>query len=72
MAKQEAKIIVTDINQADCQKVIDEIKTFHGEAIALKFNVTDKSEVDSAVVANIASDLAGRTYCIKIIFKVAY
>lgn len=47
LAKQGAKVVVTDINQADCQKVVDEIKNFGGEAMAFKLDVADKSEVDS-------------------------
>ncbi len=49
LAKHGAKVVVTDINQADCQKVVDEIKKSGGEAIALKLDVADKSEVDSVV-----------------------
>jgi len=49
LAKQGAKVVVTDINQADCQKVVDEIKKFNGEAIAFKLDVSNKSEVDSVV-----------------------
>ncbi len=49
LAKQGAKVVVTDINQADCQKVVDEIKNFGGEAMAFKLDVSDKSEVDSVV-----------------------
>lgn len=51
LAKQGAKVVVTDINQADCQKVVDEIKKFNDEAIAFKLDVSDKSEVDSVVAA---------------------
>lgn len=49
LAKQGAKVVVTDINQADCQKVVDEIKNSGGKAIAFKLDVSDKSEVDSVV-----------------------
>ena len=49
LAKQGVKVVVTDINQADCQKVVDEIKNSGGEAIALRLDVSDKSEVDSVV-----------------------
>lgn len=49
LAKQGAKVVVTDINQDDCQKVVDEIKNFNGEAIAFKLDVSNKSEVDSVV-----------------------
>lgn len=49
LANQGAKVVVTDINQTDCQKVVDEIKNSGGEAIAFKLDVSDKSEVDSVV-----------------------
>ncbi len=49
LAKQGAKVAVTDINQDDCQKVVDEIKSSGGKAIAFKLDVSDKSEVDSVV-----------------------
>src|SRR3989344_3162488 len=49
LAKQGAKVVITDINQADCQKVVDEIKDFGGEGIALKLDVSNKSEVDLVV-----------------------
>lgn len=51
LAKQGTKVVVTDINQADCQKVVDEIKSFGGEATAFKMDVLNKSEVDSVVAA---------------------
>lgn len=51
LAKQGAKVVVTDINQADCQKVVDEIKKFNEDAIAFKLDVADKSAVDSVVAA---------------------
>jgi NAD(P)-dependent dehydrogenase (short-subunit alcohol dehydrogenase family) len=49
LAKQGAKVVVTDINQAECQAVVDEIKNFNGEAIAFKLDVANKSEIDSVV-----------------------
>lgn len=49
LANQGAKVVVTDINQTDCQKVVDKIKNSGGEAIAFKLDVSDKSEVDSVV-----------------------
>lgn len=49
LAKQGVKVIVTDINQPECQKVVDEIKKSGGEAIAFKLDVSNKPEVDSVV-----------------------
>lgn len=55
LAKQGVKVIVTDINKEDCQKVVDEIKKSNGEAVAYKLNVSVKSEVDS-VIADIVKE----------------
>lgn len=49
LAKQGVKVVVTDINQADCQKVVDEIKNSGGEAIAFKLDVSKKSDVESVI-----------------------
>lgn len=49
LAKQGVKVVVTDINQADCQKVVEEIKNLKGEAIAFKLDVSNKAEVDSVI-----------------------
>ncbi len=46
MAKQGAKVAVTDINLEECQQVVEEIKKAGGEAIAFKLDVTNKVEVD--------------------------
>jgi len=47
LARQGAKVVVTDINQEECQIVVEEIKKQGGEAIALKLDVSKKAEVDS-------------------------
>jgi len=49
LAKAGAKVVVSDISQEDCQKVVDEIKTDGGEAVAVKCDVTKKEEVDEMV-----------------------
>src|SRR3989344_6962572 len=46
LAAQGAKVVVTDIDLAECQMVVDEIKNNGGEALALKLDVTNKVEVD--------------------------
>ena len=46
LAAQGAKVVVTDIDLAECQMVADEIKNNGGEALALKLDVTNKVEVD--------------------------
>ncbi len=47
LAKQGAKVAVTDISQEECQLVVDEIKSMGGEAIALKMDVSNKADVDA-------------------------
>jgi len=47
LARQGAKVVVTDINQEECQALVEEIKKQGGEAIALKLDVSKKAEVDS-------------------------
>lgn len=46
LAKQGAKVVVTDINKEECEMVVDEIKLSGGEAIAFKLDVTNASEVN--------------------------
>ncbi|MDO8575033.1 MAG: SDR family NAD(P)-dependent oxidoreductase [bacterium] len=46
LAKQGAKVAVTDISQEECQLVVDEIKSMGGEAIALKLDVSNAAEVN--------------------------
>jgi len=49
LSKYGAKVVVTDINQEDCEKVVKEIKKSKGEAIARKLDVSQKEAVVSAV-----------------------
>lgn len=51
LAKAGAKVVVSDISEEDCQKVVEEIKKEGGEAIALKCDVTQKTEVENMVKA---------------------
>lgn len=53
LAKQGARVAVTDINLNDCQKVADEIKAAGGDAVAYKLDVSNAAEVD-AVVSQVA------------------
>ena len=46
LAKQGAKVVVTDIDLAECQLVADEIKSGGGEAIAFKLDVSNSAEVN--------------------------
>lgn len=49
LAKAGAKAVVSDISLEDCQKVCDEIKKLGGEAMAVKCDVSKKSEVEEMV-----------------------
>ena len=46
LAKQGAKVVVTDISQEECETVVDEIKSSGGEAVAFKLDVTNASDVN--------------------------
>jgi NAD(P)-dependent dehydrogenase (short-subunit alcohol dehydrogenase family) len=49
LAKNGAKVVVSDISQEDCQIVVEEIKKQGGDAIAVKCDVSKKAEVDDLV-----------------------
>lgn len=49
MAEVGAKVVIADINEEECRKVVDEIKEIGGEALAIKLDVTKKSEVENAI-----------------------
>ena len=51
LAKAGAKVVVADISQEDCQKVVEEIEKAEGEAIAVKCDVSKKEEADNMVKA---------------------
>jgi NAD(P)-dependent dehydrogenase (short-subunit alcohol dehydrogenase family) len=53
LAKAGAKVVVSDIFQEDCEKVVKEIKKDGGEAIAIKCDVSKKEEVDNMVKATV-------------------
>ncbi|MBI4920067.1 SDR family oxidoreductase [Candidatus Azambacteria bacterium] len=46
LAKQGAKVVITDINQEECQAAADEIKSMGGEAAAFKMDVANAAEVN--------------------------
>jgi NAD(P)-dependent dehydrogenase (short-subunit alcohol dehydrogenase family) len=45
LAKEGANVVVCDISQEDCQKVADEIQAIGRKALAIKCDITLKSEV---------------------------
>ena len=47
LASQGAKVVVTDIDEKECQAVADEIKSKGGEAMAFKLDVSNKADVDA-------------------------
>ncbi|MFH1990412.1 MAG: SDR family NAD(P)-dependent oxidoreductase [Patescibacteria group bacterium] len=47
LARQGAKVAVTDVSQEECQIVVDEIKSAGGEAAAFKMDVSSKADVDT-------------------------
>jgi len=47
LAKQGAKVVVTDIDEGKCQSVVDEINTAGGESACFKMDVSDSKEVNS-------------------------
>ena len=46
LAKEGAKVVVSDISLDECQAVVDEIKSAGGEALAVKCDVSNKAEVE--------------------------
>ena len=49
LVEEGAKVVVSDISLEDCQKVVDEIKSAGGEAMAIKCDVTKKQEVEKMI-----------------------
>jgi len=49
LAKAGAKVVVTDISFSDCEKVVQEIKNFGGEALPLKCDVRNKKEIEELI-----------------------
>lgn len=47
LAKQGAKVAVTDVDAGECAEVVDEIKKAGGEAACFKMDVTNKNEIDA-------------------------
>jgi len=49
LAKEGAKVVVSDISLEGCEKVVDEVKNLGGQAIAVKCDVTKKQEIEKMV-----------------------
>jgi len=54
LAKAGARVLLCDISEAECQKVVDEIEKQGGQALAFKCDVSKKSEVEQMVKTAIA------------------
>ena len=46
LARQGAKVVITDIDDSECMLVVEEIKSGDGEAICFKMDVSNKTEVN--------------------------
>ncbi len=49
LAKAGAKVVVADISEEDCEKVVKEIEKDGGEAMAIKCDVLKKTEIEEMV-----------------------
>lgn len=54
LARQGAKVAVTDIDAGECEKLAGEIRQDGGEALGLKLDVSSKAEVDSVIGETVA------------------
>ena len=54
LAKEGANVVVSDISQEDCQKVVIEIEGFGGKGLALKCNVISRAEVEDMIERTVA------------------
>lgn len=53
LATAGAKVVVTDIDEKECEVVVKEIKELGSEGLAKKVDVTKKEEIDEAVKATV-------------------
>jgi len=49
MAEAGAKVVVTDIDEKECESVVKEVEKLGGEGLAKKVDVTNKKEIEIAV-----------------------
>jgi len=49
LARNGVKVVVTDIDQDDCEKVVQEIEKLKGEGLALKLDITDEEEIKKVI-----------------------
>ena len=53
LAKAGANVVVSDINIDDCNKVVEEIKTIGGNALAVKADISNPEEVKNVVKSTV-------------------
>jgi len=58
LAKEGARVVVTDISQEDCQEVVKEIEKSGREGVAVKLDVTNEEEIKKVV--KVAKEKFGR------------
>lgn len=46
LARQGAKVVITDTDAGECQLVANEIKSVNGDAVCFKLDVSNKKEAD--------------------------
>ena len=49
LARNGVKVVVTDIDQDDCEEVVQEIKKLKGEGLALRLDVTKEEEIKNVI-----------------------
>jgi NAD(P)-dependent dehydrogenase (short-subunit alcohol dehydrogenase family) len=49
LAQAGAKVVVSDIDEKECQKVVEEIKKIGSDGLAIKCDVTNRKEVEEMV-----------------------
>jgi NAD(P)-dependent dehydrogenase (short-subunit alcohol dehydrogenase family) len=54
LVREGANVVVSDISQEDCQKVVDEIEAMGRQALALKCDVSSSGDVDDMVKRTLA------------------
>jgi 3-oxoacyl-[acyl-carrier protein] reductase len=54
MAREGANVVVSDISQEDCQKVVDEIEKLGRKGLALKCDVSSSNDVENMVKRTVA------------------
>ena len=54
LAREGANVVVSDISQEDCQKVVDEIEGLKSRGLAVKCDVSSSDDVDNMVKRTVA------------------